>query len=195
MSLSPMRYKDFVWPHNPESYRVSFARNMAVQPVPYGAQYMQGLSMSHRVMSGQGVFYGPDAYDTFRELASVFYDNWPGQLIHPVWSSARVWFVELSLTQEPQASFVSYAFTFWEDNGFYKPALAPAAPAPAVTGIVAAAQPANTGPAPEYHTVVKGETLSGIAKRYGTTLSAVIALNPQIKNPNLIHPGDRVRVK
>jgi len=46
-----------------------------------------------------------------------------------------------------------------------------------------------------YHTVKKGDTLSAIARAYGTTLSAVIALNPQIKNPNLIYPGDRIRVK
>ena len=44
------------------------------------------------------------------------------------------------------------------------------------------------------YTVRKGDTLWGIAKRYGVSLTALIAVNPQIKNPNLIYPGDRVRI-
>ena len=42
------------------------------------------------------------------------------------------------------------------------------------------------------YTVRSGDTLWGIAKRYGVTLTALIAANPQIKNPNLIYPGDEV---
>ena len=40
--------------------------------------------------------------------------------------------------------------------------------------------------------MVQGDTLWGIAGRYGVTLSALIAANPQIKNPNLIYPGQKV---
>jgi hypothetical protein len=188
-----MRYKTFVWPHNPERYQIDFARHMAARLAPLGAEYLRGLTMAHRVMRGQGAFYGPDAYDAFKRLASLFYDNTPGQLIHPVWQSARAWFVELSLAQEPQASYVTYNFCFWEDAEEYKPGLT------AQTEPAAAAQTANA-PAqapqePLFHTVKKGETLSGIAKAYGTTLSALIALNPQIKNPNLIYVGDSVKIR
>jgi hypothetical protein len=38
-------------------------------------------------------------------------------------------------------------------------------------------------------TVKKGDTLSEIAEDAGISLSALIKLNPQIKNPNLINPG------
>ena len=44
------------------------------------------------------------------------------------------------------------------------------------------------------YTVKKGDTLWGIAGRYGVSLTALIAANPQIKNPNLIYPGDRVQI-
>lgn len=27
MNLAPMRYKDYVWPHNPETYTISFKRH------------------------------------------------------------------------------------------------------------------------------------------------------------------------
>lgn len=44
------------------------------------------------------------------------------------------------------------------------------------------------------YTVVSGDTLSGIAKRHGVPLSAIIELN-QIQNPNLIHPGQTFKIK
>lgn len=40
-----------------------------------------------------------------------------------------------------------------------------------------------------------GETLWSISLRYGTTVEALVKLNPRIKNPNLIYPGEQVRVK
>ena len=42
--------------------------------------------------------------------------------------------------------------------------------------------------------MVKGESLWAIAKKYDLSLVKLIAMNPQIKNPNLIHVGDEVRV-
>lgn len=40
--------------------------------------------------------------------------------------------------------------------------------------------------------VVEGDTLSGIAAAHKMTLAQVEALNPQIKNPNLIKPGQTI---
>ena len=48
---------------------------------------------------------------------------------------------------------------------------------------------------PVYYTVRKGDTLWAIAKGRGMTLAALIALNPQIRNPNRIYPGEKVRVQ
>ncbi|USF27616.1 hypothetical protein N510_002572 [Firmicutes bacterium ASF500] len=48
---------------------------------------------------------------------------------------------------------------------------------------------------PAYHRVVKEDTLWGLARRYGLSLTELIALNPQIKNPNLIYTGQEVRVR
>ena len=46
----------------------------------------------------------------------------------------------------------------------------------------------------QYYTVKSGDTLSGIASRYGTTYQAIAALNG-LSNPNLIYPGQKLRVK
>ena len=41
----------------------------------------------------------------------------------------------------------------------------------------------------EYYTVKKGDTLSKIA------LNQILALNPEIKNPNLIYVGQKIRIR
>jgi len=52
----------------------------------------------------------------------------------------------------------------------------------------------STTATPASYTVQSGDTLSGIARQNNTTLGAVISANPQISNPNLIHPGDTVNL-
>jgi spore coat assembly protein SafA len=42
--------------------------------------------------------------------------------------------------------------------------------------------------------VKKGDTLSGIAKANGVSLKALLAANPQIKNPNVIIPGQKITI-
>lgn len=44
------------------------------------------------------------------------------------------------------------------------------------------------------YTVVYGDTLSAIAARYGLTLAQLLALNPQITNPNQINVGQVINV-
>ena len=43
------------------------------------------------------------------------------------------------------------------------------------------------------YTVVSGDTLSGIASRYGTTYQRLAEYNG-ISNPNLIHPGQKIKI-
>ena len=47
---------------------------------------------------------------------------------------------------------------------------------------------------PIYYTVVTGDNLTKIANRYGTTVNQLVAWN-NIANPNLIYPGQKLRVK
>jgi LysM repeat protein len=48
---------------------------------------------------------------------------------------------------------------------------------------------------PKFYTVKKGDTLSRIAMKFNTTVDELMKLNPQIKDPNLIYAGQRIRVK
>lgn len=48
--------------------------------------------------------------------------------------------------------------------------------------------------APGRYVVQRGDTLSAIARRFGVTLAALIAANPQIRDPNLIFPGQIINI-
>lgn len=126
----------------------------------------------------------------------MFYSGGPGQLIHPLWQAANAYFVSLRLEQEPLRDYVRYSFEFWEEANYYSGEVRTwSSQSTQGSGATQTAQAAQTTQTiPVYYQVVKGDTLWAIASRYGMALSDLIALNPQIKNPNLIHIGDEVRV-
>ena len=139
-----------------------------------------------------GSFAGEDAYGEFQALAEVFDQPGPGLLVHPVWRTVSAHFVTLELLEEPLPDYVRYSFSFWEDG---------AAPGGGLTEVAeesgtasGGGSTASSGGQTAVYTVRKGDTLWGIAGRYGVALTALIVANPQIKNPNLIYPGDQVRI-
>lgn len=185
MLLAPMRYKDYSWPHNPRVYSIDYERKMAVNKIPFGYYFLQDLGRTRRVMRGEGEFCGEDAYAQFGALANVFYDKGPGMLIHPLWQSASAYFVELRLEQEPRPWYVRYSFAFWEDMSYYSSEARP----------LQERKTAAAGAAAQVHQVVKGETLWGIAQKYGLSMQSLVGLNPGMKNPNQIQVGDEVRIR
>ena len=52
----------------------------------------------------------------------------------------------------------------------------------------------NTNQKALYYTVKSGDTLSGIATRFGTTVSKIVSLN-NIKNANKIYAGQKLRIR
>ena len=190
MLLTPMRFKDYTWPHNPEIYEVERRRRLAAHPVPYGQCVIEDLGSDYRVLRGEGVFAGDHAYEQFRQLAAVFQEGGAGLLVHPVWRTERVWFAALTVEEEPLPDYVRYRFEFWEDCGGYDRELREASAEPAADGETAG----SGAPAGErrVYTVRKGDTLWAIAREQGAELTDLIAANPQIKNPNRIYPGDEV---
>jgi len=184
--LTPMRYKDYIWPSNPGSYRISFRRVVAEHKLPFGRSVTQDLGQVCRVLEGEGEFAGEGAYEEFKRLATVFYGEGAGVLVHPVWMTTRAYFTELEVVQEPVPDYVRYRFAFCETGS-------EGAALKEVSTSAAGGSAAGTAGA-RYHTVVQGDTLWAIAARNGTTVRALCALNPQIANPNRIYPGERVRL-
>ena len=190
--LSPMRYKNYIWPHNPRVYSIDYEKKLVVHKIPFELYRLQNLGRTNRIMAGEGEFVGENAYSQFGMLANVFYENTPGLLVHPLWQVSSAYFVSLRLEQEPRPDYVRYSFVFWEDHSTEGDLVLRVTGSGGTEGSTSGSTPSS---APQYHRVVKGDTLWALAKTYGLTLSELIALNPQIKNPNLIYVGDEVRVK
>lgn len=190
MRLEPMRYKEYTWPHNPETYTVEYRRCLAAHKVPFGGYCLQDLGETYRVLQGEGVFAGVGAYEEFQRLEAVFRQEGPGLLVHPVWPAASAYFVSLQLAEEPLPDYVRYTFSFWEDRSGTGGLTEVTSDGTEQTENGSSA----AGGENVCYIVKKGDTLWGIAKQYGVSLTALIAANPQIKNPNLIYPGDRVNM-
>ncbi|MBQ5583764.1 MAG: DNA circularization N-terminal domain-containing protein, partial [Ruminiclostridium sp.] len=170
-----------VWPHNPRTYTIRYQRQVAVHKVPFGRYAMQDLGLTRRVMTGEGEFYGPRAYEEFKKLASIFYEGGPGPLIHPVWQTSQAYLVELSLAQEPRKDYVRYTFTFWETYEKYSQSLTGTKPAETVR--------------PKTYILAQGETFWSVARDHGLTEEELLDLNPQVKNPSLVTGGSALYVK
>lgn len=188
LKLSPMRFKDYVWPHNPKSYSIEYKRRIVSHKVPFGLYVLEDMGRDNRVFKGEGEFAGVGAYDEFKKLATVYYGKSPGLLVHPVWQETQCYFVSLRLLQAPREDYVSYAFEFWECYDGYETEILPVEP------IVSKDESQPVEAKESYYTVVYGDCLYNIALRHGMSLSALVSLNPQIRNTNLIYPGDRIRV-
>lgn len=67
---------------------------------------------------------------------------------------------------------------------------APEAPAPTP----APEAPSEAAPPESVYTVRSGDTLSGIAGRAGVSLADLLRANPDIRNPSLIYPGQRIQI-
>lgn len=174
--LAAMRYKSYVWPYNPRTFEIEYRRKLIQHRLPLSGCISQNLGPSARVFKGEGEFVGADAYKQFEELAEVFYIDSPGILSHPLWPSVKVYFTKLELKEEPQEDYVRYAFEFEECADGKR-------------------QFGSSYSKAVLHVVSEGETLGSIAADNNTTLSNLIILNPDIKNPNMLTAGTEINVQ
>lgn len=61
-------------------------------------------------------------------------------------------------------------------------------------GITASRRTSSSGSSDATHTVRSGDTMWAIARQNGVSLNSLIAANPQIKNPDLIFPGQKLNI-
>lgn len=191
MKLSALKYKTYTWPNNPRSYSIRFEKNTAVHHYPFtNINEIDDTGMKPREVSGEGEFIGEGAYEEFKKLATMFYNRGPGPLIHPIWQIQQAVFSRLEVQQEPTPNYVRYSFSFIEHI-----------PQPEVLTVIQTtreespqAESGTSQSSAAIHVVKRGETLSQIAKVYNTTWQQLAEKNPQIKNPNLIYPGQEIKV-
>lgn len=112
--MEKMRFKTFIWPQNPHTYRETWVREPVYSRNDLDYLVFEEMGPMKRTITGQGVFFGDEAFANFRTLAKLFEDKTTGTLNHPVWGNRNVYFTQLELTQEPKENYVSYSFAFRE---------------------------------------------------------------------------------
>ena len=136
------------------------------------------------MLRGEGEFFGAGAYTQFRRLMEVFRSPGAGALRHPVWQCSRAYFTRLELAQEPREDYVAYSFEFCDAG---EETSAP-------KRIEASAGQGGTAQAARTVTVRTGDTLWALCRTYGLTMQQMLAYNPQIRDPDLIHTGEELRI-
>jgi uncharacterized protein YgiM (DUF1202 family) len=85
--------------------------------------------------------------------------------------------------------------TGWVGAGFITASVPVRSVTPADGSVVGPVPPARAHvPSVRHYTVVRGDTLASIARRFGVSLSAIVNANPQIVNINRIFAGQRIIV-
>lgn len=112
--MNRLKFKSFIWPINPEVYHEDYSRDAIYAKTDGGDSVFSGMGPMKRVITGSGAFFGTEACDQFRELATIYASADPGLLSHPVWGVRTVYFTKLQMTQSPKSDYVAYSFEFAE---------------------------------------------------------------------------------
>lgn len=109
-----MQFRNFTWPNEPSSLRVTSRRRTALLEEPGGGWTVQELGAAARTVTGEGVFFGEGAYESLRALEALLVQGGAGTLTLPHEGTMQALFTELEAEQEPRENFVRYRFTFVE---------------------------------------------------------------------------------
>lgn len=197
MILAALKYKDYTWPHNPRTYAMDYEKRLVVHSYPYtNYNEIDDLGVVPREIRGEGEFIGPGAYEEFQKLANIFYKKGPGKLIHPKWVIQNAVFKELKVEEEPIPDYVRYNFLFIEDTSIKENIVIEKKEKNNINNLNS--NNLNSTKKESFqkkqYIVKKNDTLSLIAKRNNIKLKDLIKNNPHIKNPNLIYPGQKVKL-
>lgn len=180
-----MRFRDFVFPHNPTTFKMEYDKRIVKHSYPdiSGAEFEE-MGMEPRTLSGSGVFFGEGAYYDFSQLSNYYYDGEPGILWHPYYGGFKVILTKITSNEEPLSNYVSYDFEFVEYNE-----ISVYIPSSSSSSSSSNSNSSNN----RYYSVVKGDNLWNISKKYygkGSDWPKIADANKNlIKNPNLIYPG------
>ncbi len=114
--MTAMRYKDFIFPHNPKRIQVSYRSATATLHCPQLGSVVQHLGPRCRVVSGQGAFFGPAAAAQFAALEQLAAQGNAGYLFIPALTPFKAYLTKLVYLGEGDGSLLSYSFEFVEQT-------------------------------------------------------------------------------
>lgn len=116
MRLDKMKFRMFQWQENPEQFKIESTCLPKYSVDTDGSYTFEGLEPLCRVISGKGVFCGPEAVQQFNALAVIMATKTEGELYHPVWGTTTAYLTELTLEQESRPEYIVYSFVFRETD-------------------------------------------------------------------------------
>lgn len=207
-------YKNFEFPYNPARTSYTIDRTYIKHKYPQLAgTELEDLGVNACVISGEGAFVGKNAYHKWRQLLQQYKKKGVGTVSHPVFTDVtRGLMTSLTGSIEPMKDYISYSFEIIADSE------------PSISDYISnyvnkvndnnktnstkdkdSSKNKNTDTDNDgtkgklTHTVVRGECLSVIcaryAKKFNTTISwQKIAKYNNMKNPDLIYVGDKIKI-
>ena len=172
--MNPMRFRDYVWPQNPETVTVARKKELGSYRVPGAGNIVQDLGCAGRTVSGSGRFTGQDCAGEFEKLAAAFAEEGPGLLCLPGFQPFPAVFASLSMKGEGGPDSLNYEFAFEEDSS-----------EKAEESVVAFQRSVLCS---------GGETLWELAALYGSDVDSLLAANPGIEWPNNLPAGTEVAI-
>lgn len=117
-TLSSMKYKSFTWKHNPATCAYSCDRSYVSHKYPgiNGAE-LEDMGTGAITITGDGEFFGSDAYSNWVKLNKEFEKAKPGVVSHPVFTNVtRGLLTKLQAKMEPRENYVSFSFEIVSDT-------------------------------------------------------------------------------
>lgn len=174
MNLNVMKFKNYVWPHNPSTINVSVKRDLKEVMIPFKGSVIQDYGREKRIVSGSGQFFGDGCIEQFDSLFFVFKQGGRGYLSLPGMDSFLAVFKELKLVGNSMPNVLTYNFEFWEEL---------------------TSDMTDLDLREDFYTVLDGDTLWSIAVKVEIPVETLLSLNTNIKSPNQLVPGEKVRLR
>ena len=174
MNTALMRFQDYTWKHNPKTIQVDYRREVKEWKLPGQGNLLQDMGPGKRIVTGEGELFGEDCLTQFQALAALCEQGGTGFLILPDSTGFEASLISLTMAGQAGPDIVSYRFEFWEQVG---------------------ERLSVTREGEDYHTVREGETLWDIAELYGISASELARLNPNVKRPDRLTPGEKVALR
>lgn len=110
--LNSMSYKDFTWEYNPATCTYSCNKKYVAHKYPELAGVeLEDMDADEVVITGEGEFFGPDAYTNWMKLNAEFRKLGPGKFSHPIFTDVtKALMTKLEAKMEPRDDYVAYSF-------------------------------------------------------------------------------------
>lgn len=167
MKLVPMRFKGVGWRHNPREVVFEDKQRLAELTAPYDGSVVQNLGRRSMQVKGEGELFGADCLQQFDRLLALFRSGGSGVLTIAGFKPFYAVFESLEMVGKPRSDVLTYRFVFRETPRRDSETI---------------------------HTADEGETLWDISYRFGVEIDTLVALNPQVKRPDLPLTGEEVRL-